>query len=128
MSDLERNIETLRGFCLSLPEAEEQVFGGHTTPTWRVRGKIFAKLGEGRNGLEWGSVWLKAADGAQGVLVGANPERFFVPPYVGPRGWVGIYIDGHIDWPELKGLVAESYPLIAPRRLAAQLGATAHER
>ena len=52
------------------------------------------------------------------MLVGADPERFFVPPYVGPKGWVGMRLDGGPDWGEVAMLVRRSYRLVAPKRLA----------
>ena len=68
------------------------------------------------------SVWLKAHDGAQVALVGSGPDRFFVPPYVGHKGWVGVYMDGRrVDWEELADLIEESYRLIAPKGLVAAL-------
>jgi predicted DNA-binding protein (MmcQ/YjbR family) len=104
----------LRKICLALPEAEERETWGD--PTYRVRDKIFAmeKRGDGRI-----SVWCKAPDGSQEVLVGADPERFFVPPYVGPKGWVGIRLGGKPDWREVEAIVVRSYRLIAPKKLAA---------
>ena len=85
-------------------------------PTFRVRGKIFAmeKRGDGRI-----SVWCKAPPGSQMVLVGADPDRFFVPPYVGPKGWIGMRLDRNPDWKEVAALVTRSYRLIAPKRLVA---------
>ncbi len=59
----------------------------------------------------------KAPTGAQAVLVGADPERFFVPAYVGPKGWVGVRLDSKPDWNEVTALVRRSYRLIAPKRL-----------
>jgi hypothetical protein len=59
----------------------------------------------------------------QAALVGANPERFFVPPYVGPKGWIGIELEGGPDWDEVADLIEESYRMTAPKRLAAQLDA-----
>ncbi|MDQ3641627.1 MAG: MmcQ/YjbR family DNA-binding protein, partial [Actinomycetota bacterium] len=90
-------------------------------PTWRVRDRIFAMQ---KGNFEGGrlSVWLKAAEGLQGALVGSAPDRFFVPPYVGHKGWVGIYLGGNgVDWEELSELVEESYRLVAPKRLVARL-------
>ncbi len=106
----------LRQICLALPEATEQETWGD--PTFRVRGKIFAmpKRGDGRL-----SLWCKAPPGAQDLLVGANPARFFVPPYVGHRGWIGVRLDSAPDWDEIAELVAESYQRTAPKRLAALL-------
>jgi predicted DNA-binding protein (MmcQ/YjbR family) len=108
--------ERLRAICLAFPEAvEKQAWGD---PTWRIGEKIFAmeKRGDGRV-----SVWCKAPPGSQEILVGADPRRFFVPPYVGHRGWVGIRLDDDPDWEEVAAVVRRSYRLIAPRRLAARL-------
>ena len=104
----------LRAICLALPEAVEKEAWGD--PTFRVRDKIFAmeKCGDGRV-----SVWCKAPPGSQAVLVGADPARFFVPPYVGHKGWVGMRLDDAPDWNEVALLVRRSYRLIAPKRLAA---------
>jgi predicted DNA-binding protein (MmcQ/YjbR family) len=113
-------LAALRKICLALPEANEQVFGGHTTPTWRVRDKIFAMQSGDDGGM---SVWCKAPPGAQAVLVGSDPDRFFSPPYVGPKGWIGIRLDGKVDWDLVSDLVRDSYRMTAPKRLTAQLDA-----
>ena len=108
--------DRLRAICLALPEtAEKQTWGD---PTFRVRGRIFAmeKRGDGRV-----SVWCKAPVGSQMVLVGADPQRFFVPPYVGHKGWVGMRLDGDPNWSEVAALVRRSYQLTAPKRLAVLL-------
>ena len=102
----------IRAICLALPEAEERETWG--APTFRVRGKIFAMPRDG-------AVWCKAPAGAQAVLVGADPDRFFAPPYVGPKGWIGIRLHGRPDWEEVAALLRRSYRLVAPRRLAAQV-------
>jgi predicted DNA-binding protein (MmcQ/YjbR family) len=104
----------LRAICLALPEAIEHEAWGD--PTWRVRGRIFAmeKRGDGRL-----SVWLKAPPGAQEILVAADPDRFFVPPYVGPKGWIGLRLAA--DWDEVADHVRTSYRLVAPKRLALSL-------
>jgi predicted DNA-binding protein (MmcQ/YjbR family) len=109
-------IQRLRAICLALPEAVEKEAWGD--PTFRVRDRIFAmeKRGDGRS-----SLWCKAPAGSQMVLVGADPERFFVPPYVGAKGWVGMRLDGRPDWDEVAELVKRSYRLIAPKRLAASI-------
>jgi predicted DNA-binding protein (MmcQ/YjbR family) len=104
----------LRAICLALPETEEKQTWGD--PTFRVRGRIFAmeKRGDGRV-----SVWCKAPLGGQMILVGADPQRFFVPPYVGHKGWVGMRLDDNPDWSEVAALVRRSYRLTAPKRLSA---------
>jgi predicted DNA-binding protein (MmcQ/YjbR family) len=109
-------IDRLREICLALPEAAEKEAWGD--PTFRVRDKIFAmqKRGDGRV-----SVWLKAPEGSQSILVGADPDRYFVPPYVGHKGWIGVRLDAGPDWTQVAALVKRSYRLIAPKRLAAQV-------
>lgn len=103
----------LRDVCLGLPETAEMEAWGD--PTFRVGGKIFAmiKTGDGRV-----SVWCKAPPGSQEVLVGAEPETFFVPPYVGAKGWVGMRLDRDPDWKDVSTLVDRSYRLVAPKRRA----------
>jgi predicted DNA-binding protein (MmcQ/YjbR family) len=113
------DLTRLRTICLKLPEATEKEAWGD--PTWRVRDRIFAMQ---KGNYEGGrpSIWLKAPDGAQHALVDADPKRFFVPPYVGSKGWIGIYLDApRLEWPLVRGLILESYRLIAPKGLAARL-------
>ncbi len=109
-------LDRLREICLALPDAAEKEAWGD--PTFRVRDKIFAmlKVGDGRI-----SIWCKAPPGAQAILVGSDPERFFVPPYVGHNGWIGVRLDVEIDWDDLADLVEESYRMTAPKRLSALL-------
>lgn len=109
-------VDAVRRICLGLPEATEKPFGGHASPAFRVRDKLFLVIGEdGR------SATCKAAPGVQALLVASDPERFFVPPYVGPKGWIGIRLDAGIDAGELAELAEDSYRLVAPRRLSALL-------
>lgn len=105
--------DRLRAICVDLPEAEELETWG--APTYRIRRKIFAmeRDDDGRP-----AVWCKAPPGSQAVLVNAAPERFFAPPYVGPKGWVGMWLDARPDWVEVARLVRRSYTLVAPRKLA----------
>jgi hypothetical protein len=115
-------MERARRVCLALPEAVEQEAWGE--PTFRVRKKIFAMYasagnhhGAGRYGL-----WLKAPIGVQEMLVRSDPDTYFVPPYVGVKGWIGVVLPA-VDDAELAGLVAQSYCMIAPKKLAAQVAA-----
>ena len=112
-------LDRLRELCLSLPEAVEKETWGD--PTWRVRDRIFAMQ---KGNFEGGrpSVWCKAPEGAQEALVGSDPGRYFVPPYVGHKGWIGVHLDGPVDWQELGEVIEESYRLIAPKRLVQRLG------
>lgn len=109
-------LERLRAVCLAFPEAVES--GGVGNPSFKVREKIFAMQ---HPMDERPSLWLKAPEGVQDLLVHAVPGRFFVPPYVGQHGWVGLWLDGEIDWDELADLADESYRMTAPKRLSAQL-------
>jgi len=106
----------LRKICLAFPEAAEKEAWGD--PTFRVTDKIFAmeKRGDGRV-----SVWFKAPEGSQHVLIGADPETFFRPPYVGPKGWAGMRLDAKPDWQEVAALLKRSYELTAPKKLAAMV-------
>ena len=109
----------LRTICLGFPEATEKLTW-EDSHTFRVRNKIFAMTG-GDKERERNGIWCKAEPGAQEVLVGAEPERFFVPPYTGSNGWIGIYFDDATDWDAVTALVTDSYRLIAPKKLLALL-------
>ena len=111
----------LRKLCLALPEAHEVEAWGE--PTFRVRNKLFAMYAAPNNHHGGGraAVWCKAAAGNQALMVRAEPERYFVPPYVGPSGWVGVWLDRNPDWSEVKDLMRDSYRLVAPKKLAARL-------
>lgn len=108
--------ERLRAICLALPQAGEKEAWGD--PTFRVRDRIFAMIKTGDARV---SMWCKAPPGSQQVLVGADPETFFVPPYVGPIGWIGMRLDREPDWDEVKAIVIRSYRLVAPKKLAAMV-------
>jgi hypothetical protein len=104
--------DTVRKMALALPEAEERETWG--TPTFRVRNKIFAMFSEG--GRE---VWLKSTHDEQRALVAMDPDTYFVPPYVGPSGWVGVLISAASDRDEIRELLTEAWRLTAPKRLVA---------
>src|SRR5207253_2054164 len=85
-------------------------------PTWRVRGRLFAQLDDHHHGADRLAVWLPAALGVQELLIKSDPKRFFVPPYVGPRGWIGVRIDGRPNWRLVTTLVHDAYAQVAPTR------------
>ncbi len=116
-----RPLTRLRKICLALPEAHEVEAWGE--PTFRVRNKLFAMYAAAGNhhGAGRAAVWCKATRTNQSLMIEAAPRRFFVPPYVGPSGWVGIWLDDTPDWEEVATLLADAYRLIAPRRLAVLL-------
>ena len=113
-------VQRLRKICLALPEATEKIAWGE--PTWRVRGKLFAQLDDHHHGAEHLAVWLPAPLGEQEAMIFTDPERFFRPPYVGPRGWVGVRIDRQPNWAQVASLVEQAYRQVAPPRLLASLG------
>jgi predicted DNA-binding protein (MmcQ/YjbR family) len=120
----ERLVERLREICLALPEANEKV--SHGEPTWFAgKGKVFAMLDDHHHGSPHLSVWLPQSLGTQETLIAADAERFFRPPYVGVRGWVGVVLDTKPDWRLVAELVRSAYLRVATRRLAAQLEALA---
>jgi hypothetical protein len=120
-----RVIERIRKTCLALPEAVEKSFGGHVSPGFRVRDKLFVVIGEDRSYMT-----LKAPEGVQRILVNSDGERFFVPPYVGSKGWVGVRIalKEAPNWGEVAEMIYESYCLTAPKRLVARLEAEREAR
>jgi hypothetical protein len=101
--------DTLKRLALALPEATEQETWG--TPTFRVRKKIFAMLAEGER-----EAWVKSTHDEQRALTQMDPETFFVPPYVGPSGWVGVRFRT-VDRDEMRELLTEAWRLTAPKRL-----------
>ena len=109
----------LRKLCLALPEAHEVIAWGE--PTFRVRNKLFAMFASGgtHHGASRHAVWCKATHMTQDLLIHAQPERFFSPPYVGPSGWVGVVLDAKTDWSTVADLLRDAWALTAPKRVQA---------
>ncbi len=111
-----RLVERLRAICLALPEANERV--SHGEPVWFAgKGKVFASLDDHHHGAAHLAVWLPQPPGVQELLIEADPARFFRPPYVGPRGWVGVVLDTRPDWGMVATLVRDAYVHVATQRL-----------
>lgn len=114
----------LTEIALALPEAVRQCHGSHAA--FLVRKKTFAYFLSDHHGDGIVSVTGKALPGDNAALVAAQPGRFYLPAYIGPKGWVALRLDvGKIDWEEVSELVRGSYVLVAPKRLAAQVEASA---
>jgi hypothetical protein len=111
----------LRKLCLALPEVTERL--SHGEPTWFVQGKKTFVMFANHHHDDRLAFWCAASDGAQETLVTEDPERFFVPPYVGHRGWLGVYLDVEVDWDQISDLVVDAYRRVAPRKLVAALDA-----
>ena len=108
--DVASPLERLRRICLALPETSEKV--SHGEPTFWVGGRMFATFDNHHHGAPHVGVWLAMPLGAQEALVYQDPKRFFVPPYVGVRGWVGVRLDGRPSWKMVEKVVREAYAFI----------------
>jgi hypothetical protein len=111
----------VRRVCLALPEVTERL--SHGSPAFFVRGnKTFVMLMvDGHHDAEFPQLWCAAAPGSQRELIAADPERFFRPPYVGHRGWLGVRLDRDPDWAEIAEVCTDAYRAIAPKTLLARL-------
>jgi hypothetical protein len=108
-------IDRVREICLALPEATEKMAWGE--PTFRVRDKIFAQYEDNHHNSGIVGLWCKAPDGLQEMLVRADPGHFYVPKYVGHKGWIGIRMESDVPWDHVADLVRDSYRMTAPKRL-----------
>lgn len=111
--------ERVRASCLRLPEVTERL--SHGSPAF-FAGKQFVMLWpRGHHDDDFPHLWCAAPPGAQEELVAASPGQFFRPPYVGGRGWLGVRLDGDVDWDEIAELCEDAYRVVAPKRLVARL-------
>jgi len=103
--------ERIRALCLALPGTSERL--SHGAATWFVGKRTFASAAD-RGHDDRRGLWLAAPAGTQEALVESDPDRFFRPPYVGHRGWLGVYVDVPVDWDELEALIVDAHRLIEP--------------
>lgn len=109
-------LDRIRKICLALPEVSERL--SHGAPTFFVREKrAFLMVMTDHHGDGRFAIWCPAVHGLQEMLVEADPERFFKPPYVWHRGWVGMRLDVALDWDELAGIIEDAYAEVAPAKL-----------
>ncbi len=110
-------LDRVRALCLALPDAHEVEAWGE--PTFRVRNKLFAMYASPGNhhGRGRPAVWIKAKAENQRLLMELDPARYFSPPYVGPSGWVGMWLDKRPRWREVEELLRDGYRQVAPKRL-----------
>jgi hypothetical protein len=114
-------LSRLRRLCLALPETTERLT--HGGPAWFVRDrKVFVRYADHQHEDRL-AIWCAAAPGVQDELIATDPDRFYRPPYVGGRGWVGVSLDVPPDWDEIAELVTDAYRAVAPKTLVAQLDA-----
>jgi hypothetical protein len=115
-------LERVRKIALALPDVEERL--SHGAPTFFYRGKkTFVMFMDDHHGDGRLALWCHAPPGVQALLVTEEPERFFVPAYVGHRGWVGVRLDLDVDWDEVAGIVLDAYKMVVPPKVAASLEA-----
>jgi hypothetical protein len=121
VDDLAARRDRLVRLCRTLPEAAVTAHDEHIS--FQVRGRTFAWYVDDEGGDGRVAVLCKTPPGENQGLVAADPHRFYLPRYVGKRGWVGLRLDlQDVDWGEVAELVADSYRLVAPRRLAGLVG------
>lgn len=104
-------LERVRALCMAFPEVSERL--SHGEPAWFFKDKKLFLMYADRHHDDRVAFWCAAPEGAQAALVSSDPEHYFRPPYVGPRGWVGVYLDVPVDWEEVAGIVEAAYQQIA---------------
>lgn len=122
MGASDQPLARVRAICRALPEVTERL--SHGSPTFFVRDKkTFVMYLDDHHGDGRLALWCAAPVGAQAMLVEEEPDRFFVPPYVGGRGWIGVRLDRDVDWDEIAGIAKDAYRMVAPKKLVAELDA-----
>jgi hypothetical protein len=109
----------VRAISLALPEATEKL--SHGSPAFFVKRQFVMLWADGHHDDDFPHLWAAAPAGLQAAMVADDPRRFFVPPYVGSRGWVGMRLDGEVDWDLVASVCEDAYRTIAPKRLLARL-------
>lgn len=119
-ADVEAATDQLRQLCAELPEVTERI--SHGAVTFFVRDKrVVAYLTDDHHGDGRLALVAPAPDGVQAEVIAADPERFFRPPYVGHRGWIGLRLDIDVDWEEVRGVLHDAYRRVAPKTLVRRL-------
>ena len=104
--------------CLSLPETTERL--SHGAPSFFIRDKVcFVNYMDNHHDDDRVALWCACPLGMRAGLVKAQPEQYFVPPYVGFRGWIGVRLDREPDWDDVERVIRDAYLAVAPKRLAA---------
>jgi hypothetical protein len=111
----------VRAICMELPEVTEKL--SHGAPAFFVKKQFVMLWPHGHHDHQFPHLWCAAPPGAQAELIETEPDRFFRPPYVGTRGWLGVRLDGKIDWDEIAEACTDAYRTVAPKKLAALIDA-----
>ena len=122
MSGERTPLERVREACLALPEVTERL--SHGAPSFFVRDRrCFVMVMDDHHGDGRFALWCAAPEGMQHALVAGAPDSYFVPPYVGHRGWIGVRLDRALPWDEVAGAIEDAWVEVAPKRLAAAFAA-----
>ena len=119
MARAHKPIDQLRKIIAAWPETDERI--SHGSPTFWGGKKTFASFHDNHHGDGRVAAWIKSDSDTQEGLVEANPDLFFIPPYVGPSGWLGVRLDGDVDLATVAGLLEDGYRKVAPKRALAKL-------
>lgn len=114
--------DAVREVCLFFPEAEEIPSRG--SPDFRVGGKTFATYVVNHHGDGRIALWLRSPEGAQRYYTESDPDNYFVPPYVGPKGWLGVHLDHSLSWNAIADRTRDAYEAVASTKLSATIGKT----
>jgi len=114
--DAEALIERVRKIAMAMPDVTEKL--SHGEPTFFAGGRVFFGVDNNHHGSGHVAVWCNAPEGAQESLVAADPKHFFVPPYVGKGGWLGIRLDSGLPWPVIKDLLAQAHATTLAKKSA----------
>lgn len=107
-------LDRLRQICTSLPSVEERL--SHGEPAWFFKGKKLFVMYADRHHDDRVAFWCAAPPGAQEAMISSEPQKYFWPPYVGVRGWLGVFLDVEVDWDEVEAIVEEAYRAIVQKK------------
>ena len=111
-------LERVRSLVMAMPGAHEVEAWG--APTFRVKNKLFAMYAEAGNSHHGRpGVWIKSDASSQEMLIDLDARRYFKPPYVGPSGWIGVYLDQRVSWKGVEAHLCDAWRMIAPKKLQA---------
>jgi predicted DNA-binding protein (MmcQ/YjbR family) len=120
-----KRLERLTAICLELPQTQRALLGDHAD--FRVRGKVFAYFLDNHHGDGIVSVCCRSQLGENVDRASRDPERYYLPAYIGPRGWFGMRLDrGTVNWDEVRNIIENSYRLAAPKKLVRELDERSH--
>lgn len=106
-------LDNVRTLCTALPQVEERL--SHGEPAWFFKGKKLFVMFADHHHDDRVAFWCAAPMGAQEAMIASDPAKYFRPPYVGVKGWLGVYLDVEVDWSEIEGIVGEAYETVTKK-------------